>query len=106
MKKAILILVFLLFASPVFAIELEQAKQQGLVGETASGYLGAVSGGSAEVQELVNRINAERRQRYQGIAAKNNTPVSAVEALAGKKAIDMTQKGQFVQTAGGGWTKK
>lgn len=92
-------------SAPAQALELDQAKQQGLVGETSTGYIAAVSAPTAEVQALVNRINAERKERYQQIAKKNGTPVAAVEGLAAKKALDMTPSGHYVQS-GGGWKKK
>ena len=99
-----------LFAStfivaPAFALSLEEAKQQGLVGEQPDGYLGARSGDGA-VAALVADINAKRKEQYKQIAAKNGTPVGAVEALAGTKAIDKTDKGMYVRSKDGTWIKK
>lgn len=91
---------------PVAALELDAAKSQGVVGETHTGYLAAVQAATPEVKQLVDRINNERKQRYTAIANQNKTPVAAVEALAGKKAVEMTPSGQFVQTPQGQWTKK
>lgn len=88
------------------ALELDAAKAQGMVGETPAGYLAAVQALTPEVKQLVERINNERKQRYSAIAKQNNTPVAAVEALAGKKAIEMTPGGQQVQNAQGQWVKK
>ncbi len=104
--KIFSILLFLLLApAAALADELADAKAQGLVGETPTGYLAAVQPPSPQTQALINRINGERKAKYQGIASKNGTPVAAVEALAGKKAIEMTPGGQFVQE-GGSWRKK
>jgi len=77
-------LVLALFALPASALNLGQAKSQGLVKETASGYLVAVKP-SGEVNALVSKINAGRKAEYQRIAKKNGTPLSAVEQLAGQK---------------------
>jgi uncharacterized protein YdbL (DUF1318 family) len=106
MKKIAALLLFglLLICQPAMALDLHTAKAQGLVGETATGYLAAVKA-SPEVQQLVNTINAKRRQHYQQIAKRNNTPLSAVEQLAGKKAIDKTPPGQFIRI-NGSWRKK
>ena len=93
-------------ASPVFALSLDEAKSQGLVGETPSGYLGAVKNQTPEVSALISSINDQRRAKYQQIAGKNGTSVAAVEALAGKKAIAETQSGHFVQQPSGAWAKK
>lgn len=97
-------LVLLLASTSAFALDLGQAKAQGLVGETTSGYL-AVVVSSPEAEEVVNIINAQRRAQYQSIAEKNGTSLSAVEALAGQTAIERTSSGQFINT-GGGWTQK
>lgn len=108
-KSALVISVFSLFlhgaSVSAFADELSSAKQDGLVGETATGYLAAVKPSNPAVQQLIARINAERKAKYQGIASANGTPVAAVEGLAGKKAIEMTPAGQYVQD-NGSWRKK
>lgn len=88
-----------------FALDLNAAKAQGLVGERQDGYLGVVSGG-ADVTALVKDINNKRRAVYADSAAKNNTSQAAVEALAGQKAQSLTPTGQYVQDASGGWVKK
>lgn len=97
----------ILAAAPAQALELHEAKARGLVGETPTGYLGIVApNAGAEVKALVARINAARRERYQEIARRNGTDLATVEALAGKKAIEATPSGQYVQDAGGRWIKK
>lgn len=73
-----------LFAMPASALDLGQARAQGLVKETPSGYIVAVKP-SGEVNSLVNKINAGRKAEYQRIAKKNGTPLSTVEQLAGKR---------------------
>lgn len=88
----------------VFALDLDEAKSQGLVGETLSGYLEVVSG-NGEAAALVADINAKRKAQYQNIATKNKISLTDVELLAGKKAIEKTPTGQFVKI-GGNWKKK
>ncbi len=103
----IVILAGLGWSGPTWAISLQDAKAQGLVGEQANGYLGVVkSGVSAEVKALVNDINAKRKNEYKDIARRNKTDLNVVEALAGKKAIDMTPPGQYVKPPSGQWIKK
>jgi len=89
---------------PAFALELGDAKSRGLVGETNAGYLGAVKP-SGEVDKLVASINQQRKAQYQKIAEKNGISLEAVEVRAGKKAIDKTAPGEYINT-GGGWQKK
>ena len=94
----------LALALPASALELGDAKDRGLVGETASGYIAAVKP-SAEVDALVRDINNRRRAQYQKIADKNKISLEAVEARAGQKAIEKTPAGQMVDP-GSGWQKK
>ena len=78
------LLLFALFSMPVSALNLDQAKAQGLVSETPSGYLGVVKP-SAEVNAPVKKIDAGRKAEYQKIADKRGTSLSAVEQLAGQR---------------------
>lgn len=90
---------------PTWAIGLEDAKTQGLVGEQSDGYLGVVRS-AADVNALVADINAKRKQKYEEIARRNNTSVQVVEALAGKTAIEKTPPGQYIKAPSGGWLRK
>jgi len=78
------LLALALFAMPASALDLAQARAQGLVKETPSGYLTVVKP-SGEVNNLVKNINAGRKAEYQRIAKKNGTPLTTVEQLAGKR---------------------
>ena len=99
-----LAIVALVSSACALALDLQIAKQQGLVGETESGYLAVVTGG-AEAKQLVADINAQRRAEYERIAKQNGISVASVEALAGKKAIEKTPAGMLVNV-GGQWQKK
>jgi len=101
---AVVFLLFSFFPAPAFALSLEEAKTQGLVGELSNGYLGVVSD-SPEVQALVQDINAKRKVQYQTIAKRNGTPLDEVEQLAGKKAIEKTSSGNFIKVKQQ-WTRK
>jgi len=92
-------------AGSAWALGLQEAKAQGLVGELQTGYLGAIKSGP-EVQALVDEINQARRQQYTAIAKRNGTSVAVVEALAGKKAIEKASPGEYVQDPSGAWVQK
>ncbi|MGB1950585.1 MAG: YdbL family protein [Marinobacter sp.] len=105
------VILALSLALPAFAMgldeakqKLESAKQQGVVGETPTGYLDVVEAGG-EAREVVEAINSARRDEYTRIAEKHNIPVTQVETVAGKKAIEKTPSGQFV-LINGQWVKK
>lgn len=97
--------IFLMISIPAMAMDLGTAKSRGLVGETPSGYLAAVSATTPEIKKLVDSINAKRKAQYQAVAKKNGTSLQAVEQLAGKKAIEKSTPGHFVKI-GGAWKKK
>lgn len=102
-SRAALLAVGLFASFSVFALSLDAAKQQGLVGEQPSGYLAVVGKASPEADALVADINQKRRAAYENIAKRNGTELSAVEQLAGKKAIEQTPPGQFVKLPSGAW---
>jgi len=87
-----------------WAISLDDAKSQGLVGENSSGYLGLVVQNS-EAKAVVEEINAKRKAQYLKLATKNNLSLAQVEALAAAKAIEKTQTGHYVEV-NGSWVKK
>ena len=95
----------LAFSSSVWAIDLQSAKNQGLVGETLSGYL-AVVRNTADAHAIVAEVNKARKAHYQSIAKRNATSLQVVEVLAGKKAIEKAASGHYVQSASGNWVKK
>ncbi|PKG65032.1 MULTISPECIES: YdbL family protein [Pseudoalteromonas] len=87
-----------------WAISLDDAKNQGFVGEDSSGYLGLVVQ-NAEAKAIVDDINAKRKAQYLKLAKKNNLSLSQVEALAAAKTIEKTQSGHYVEV-NGNWVKK
>lgn len=105
------LLLAVMISLPVAAItlddakqQLETAKQQGLVGETPLGYLEVVKA-EGNASAIVDAINKARRDEYARIADKHNIPVAEVEAVAGKKAVEKTPSGQFIQV-NGRWVQK
>ena len=95
------------FAAHTFALDLQEAKEKGLVGETPLGYLASPNGSaSGEVKALIDDINSKRKEKYDEVAAKVGKPVSIVEKLAGEKAIEKTESGHYIQSPEGAWQKK
>ena len=110
-KYATAVLMAMMLALPAAALSLDEAKNrldgvksEGLVGEMPSGYLGVVSAGG-DASAIVEAINQARRAEYTRIAEKHSIPVSQVEAVAGKKALEKTPSGQYIQ-ANGQWVRK
>lgn len=96
----------LAIALPAFALDLDEARSKGKLGERADGYVAAVDDSpSAEVAQLAQQVNAQRRAHYEEIAKKTGAPVEAVAALAGQKLIANRPSGEWVHD-GSGWKKK
>ena len=106
-----LLLASSLFSATAFALDLNgamsnlgPAKEAGLLGEQPNGYLGVVKaqGNAAEIARL---INDARRAEYQRLAKNNNIQLADVETMAGKKALEKTPVGQYIQLNGKWLTK-
>ena len=114
MKRFVQLSAFVLvlcLALPAFSMGLEEAKsqldaakKQGLVGETPTGYLEVVRA-DANARGIVDAINEARREEYARIAEKHDIPVTQVETVAGKKALEKTPAGQYI-LVDDEWVKK
>ncbi|MFT5161889.1 MAG: hypothetical protein ACI9FJ_000457 [Alteromonadaceae bacterium] len=104
-KRITLVVVMLSVTFSAFALDLKQAKQQGLVGEMGNGYLGIVVN-NADTQALIKDVNNKRKQVYIKLAKKNKITLKQVSALAGEKAQKKTAKGHFIKNAQDKWVKK
>ena len=102
---SILVCAFLLSATTVMAIDLQTAKSKGLVGETPTGYLAAVSSPTPEIKQLIDSINAKRKAEYQKVATNRGASLQTVELLAGKTAIEKSAPGHYVKI-GDAWQQK
>lgn len=107
MLRSTLMALCALISFNVWALDIDNAKSSGLVGETTTGYLAPVSSSpTPEVRALVQDINSKRKQQYIDIANKRGIPLSAVEKLAAKKAYEKTAPGHYVKNANGAWVTK
>ena len=102
---ALILPVFFLIALPAYALDLDTARDQGLVGEKLDGYVAVVKDGPG-VPALVSQINAKRKAEYQKISAKNGEPVDVVAKLAAPKIIGNLKKGHYYQGSDGSWKQK
>lgn len=94
-----------LFSLPALALDLQQARQQGLVGEQTTGYVAPLDN-NPDVQRLATEVNAKRRQEYQRISQENGQPVDVVAKLAAQQIMQQLPSGAMYQDASGGWKKR
>jgi len=90
------------------ADSLDSARAAGLVGERPDGYVDFVQPNPpADVQKLVNDINAQRRKVYEQLAGEKGVPVEEVGALAAEKTISQRlQPGWYYMNSSGQWVQK
>lgn len=103
--KRLLVLFTLMLSFSSFSLELQYAKEQGLIGEQANGLLGMVES-SPDVESLVKDINERRLGKYSQIAEKNGMTVKQVSLLAGEKTMKKTPVGQYIKNASDQWIVK
>ncbi len=97
--------VLFMLSLPAMALTLQQAREQGKVGETFSGYIAARSNDS-ETTALVAKINQARAASYRQLAEQNNVPLSDVAHLAGSKLVERAKSGEYVRGVNGLWLQK
>ena len=113
MIRRFVLLCLALLPAAAFALTLDDAREQGLVGEDWTGYVAAVSATpSADVQALVADVNAKRKAVYEKIAKQNSTaqdPVTAddIARVGAPKVFEKAPAGTYIRTAEGQpWKKK
>jgi uncharacterized protein YdbL (DUF1318 family) len=105
-KTLPLMLAALLFSMTSWALELDDAKAKGLVGEQVNGYLGLVKADNMEAAALVVDINRQRKVKYQEIANKQNTQLANIEKIAGEKLVEKaSEDGFYYLNSTGGWER-
>ena len=104
----LLIALVLSFSSQLaFALDIDEAKAQGLVGETMTGYIAAVKvPASAEVSALIDDVNAQRKALFERTARRTNTTLIQVSHRFYELAVERTERGHYYQDANGRWVRK
>lgn len=106
MSRILVLLSALLLAFSSYALDIDTAKTQGLVGEQTNGYIGLVANNHSEAAALVSSVNKLRKEKYMEIASKQKTALSNIETLAGSKLVERAvADGQYYQTSSGSWAR-
>ena len=102
---AILIALLLATGVSAFALDLETARNKGLVGEVDNGYIAIPPGAGTDAQQLVSTVNKERLAAYADIATKNGISVDVAGKRTFEKRYPGFPAGTWVQILGK-WSKK
>lgn len=106
MKKILALAIMLnMVTFAAWALDLQSARVQGLVGETRAGYV-APLGGGADVSNLTAEVNNKRRAEYKRISAENGQPVDVVAKLAFPQIVANLPSGAKYQDSNGSWVTK
>ncbi len=107
MKKIFAAIGLVLLLQNAWAIDIRDAKAQGLVGEASSGYLVALTTPvSSEVKALIANVNAKRKAKFRSTAEKTGTTVAQVSNRFYELAVQRTAAGNYYQDRNGRWKKK
>ncbi len=107
MKKIFAAIGLVLLLQNAWAIDIRDAKAQGLVGEASTGYLAAVqTPASSEVKALIANVNAKRKTKFQSTAEKTGTTVVQVSNRFYELAVQKTAPGHYYLDKNGRWKKK
>lgn len=104
MRLVSILFAALLTSLPVAALELNEAKDLGLVGEMPNGYLGLIASSNPQAAALIAEINIKRKSHYQGIANEQNTALDNIEKIAGEKLVKKAQaEGHYYMNVSAQW---
>ena len=107
MRNVIALLFLLMACSGAWAIDLESAKDQGLVGESVTGMLAAVkTPPGADVEALIRDVNKKRMARFKQAAERTDATLEQVTARFYQLAVEKTRAGHYYQDSAGNWRKK
>ena len=106
LRQFVATLLLLLAFQGAWAIDIQAAKEQGLVGEANTGYLAAVGTPSAEVKALIEEVNAKRKAEFERTASKTGATLEQVRVRFYELAVQRTEAGHYYQDASGNWKKK
>ncbi|SMY34781.1 YdbL family protein [Photobacterium andalusiense] len=96
-----------LFSDSALALNLQQAKQQGLVGEANNGFIAVINANHrADVSQLIKTVNNHRQNTYNAISQSHDLSLIDVKQRAYFKAVEKTQLGNYYQDSDGTWQKK
>ena len=107
LARFVALLVMFTLAQAAWAIDLDSAKANGLVGEANTGYLAAVTTpASSEVKKLISVVNAKRREKFMATAQKTDATMAQVQYRFYQLAVKNTKPGHYYQDARGSWKRK
>ncbi|ANT65007.1 hypothetical protein Ptc2401_01234 [Prosthecochloris sp. CIB 2401] len=92
-------------ASAAMAMDIDTARQQGLAGETDSGYLAVPPNAAGDAMPIITTVNEQRRAEYTRIATRNGIAAEVVGTMMFEKIYPTLAPGTWVRI-NGSWSQK
>ncbi|MGH7178728.1 MAG: YdbL family protein [Tepidisphaeraceae bacterium] len=86
--------------------ELARLKSDGVVGESADGFVEFVKDPDSSAAKLVEQENSDRRELYRLIAEKEQTTSQLVAQRNGARNFQRARPGEFLKGKDGEWFQK
>jgi uncharacterized protein len=96
---------FSLIAASAYALDLQGARDQGILGEKSDGYVAVVKQAPG-ADQLAAEVNTRRKAEYLRISKEQNQPADVVAKLAAAQIVQKLTTGNKYQDANGGWNQK
>jgi hypothetical protein len=92
---------------PALAGSLDSYRQQGVIAERFDGFVELRAGtGPAEAKQIVERVNAKRRDIYKTRAKREGVPLEAVGKLYAEEIWEQAPGGTYLKKPGGDYVRK
>lgn len=93
--------------NPALAKSLDEYRAEGVIAERFDGFV-ELRGGSApaEARQIVEQVNAKRRQLYQERAQQQNVTLEAVGRVYAKQILESAPKGTYFKQENGAYVRK
>lgn len=102
-----LLLAVALLPGAAAAASLDEYRVQGVIAERFDGYVQVrAADAPAEARQMVDQVNAERRQIYQRRAQAQNVPASEVGKVYAAQIVENAPKGTYFLQPDGSYTRK
>lgn len=101
-----LALIAALGATPALAADLDSLRESGVIAERYDGFVEIRQGGGAEAREIVEEVNAKRREIYRKRAESQDVPVDQVGRVYAKQILEKLPEGVWFRTPDGEYVQK
>lgn len=101
-----LALIAVFAAAPALAANLDSLRASGVIAERYDGFVEIRRDGTAEARQIVEEVNAKRREIYRKRAEAQNVPVDQVGRVYAEQILEKLPEGVWFRTPDGRYVQK